>query len=158
MAQLQEAAFGAGCFWGVEDRFRVLPGVAMTEVGYMGGHTDHPTYEEVCSDASGHAEVVHLQFDPDKITYEQLLDLFWRSHNPTTKNRQGPDVGTQYRSVIFTYSEEQERLAEASKRVLEESHRWPNPVVTEILPAPVFHRAEEYHQQYHLKHGGSCAY
>jgi peptide-methionine (S)-S-oxide reductase len=158
MSHLQEAAFGAGCFWGVEDRFRVLPGVVMTEVGYMGGKTDHPTYDEVCSDDSGHAEVVHLQFDPDKIHYEQLLDLFWRSHNPTTLNRQGPDEGSQYRSVIFTYSDEQARLAEASKIQLAESHRWPNPIVTEIVSAPAFHRAEEYHQQYHLKHGGSCAY
>lgn len=158
MSQLQEAAFGAGCFWGVEDRFRVTPGVTMTEVGYMGGQTDHPTYEEVCSDDSGHAEVVHLQFDPEKISYTQLLDIFWRSHNPTTKNRQGPDVGTQYRSVIFTYSDEQKQLAEASKQRVEESRKWPNPVVTEIVPAPAFHRAEEYHQQYHLKHGGSCAY
>jgi peptide-methionine (S)-S-oxide reductase len=158
MAQLQEAAFGAGCFWGVEDRFRVTPGVVMTEVGYMGGHTDHPTYKEVCSDDSGHAEVVHLQFDPEKVRYEDLLDLFWRSHNPTTLNRQGPDVGTQYRSVIFTYSDEQKRLAEASKEAVGRSGRWSQPIVTEIVMAPTFHRAEEYHQQYHLKNGGSCSY
>ena len=158
MAQLQEAAFGAGCFWGVEDRFRVIPGVVMTEVGYMGGRTDRPTYKDVCSDDTGHAEVVHLQFDPEKVSYEQLLDLFWKSHNPTTLNRQGPDVGTQYRSVIFTYSEEQKRQAEASKDVAGRSGRWSNQIVTEIVPAPAFHRAEEYHQQYHLKNGGSCAY
>lgn len=158
MSHLHEAAFGAGCFWGVEDRFRVLPGVVMTEVGYMGGNTSRPSYEQVCSDETGHAEVVHLQFDPEKISYEQLLDLFWRSHNPTTPNRQGPDIGSQYRSVIFTYSNDQKRLAEASKHALQESHRWPDPIVTEILPAPSFYRAEEYHQQYHLKHGRHCSY
>ena len=158
MSSLQEAAFGAGCFWGVEDRFRVVPGVTMTEVGYMGGQTTSPTYKDVCDDDTGHAEVVHLQFDPEKVSYQELLDLFWCSHNPTTRNRQGPDVGTQYRSVIFTYSPEQESQAKISKQVLEESHRWPNPIVTEILPAPPFYRAEEYHQQYHLKHGGSCAF
>lgn len=158
MSQLQEAAFGAGCFWGVEDRFRVTPGVMMTEVGYMGGKTERPTYEDVCSDTSGHAEVVHLRFDPEKVSYEQLLDLFWRLHNPTTRDQQGPDIGTQYRSVIFTYSDEQKRLAENSKEALGASHQWPRPIVTEILPAPPFYRAEEYHQQYHLKHGGTCAY
>lgn len=154
----QEAIFGAGCFWGVEDRFRIIPGVILTEVGYMGGRSEHPTYEEVCSDDTGHAEVVHVVFDPEKVTYQELLETFWRSHNPTTLNRQGPDVGSQYRSAIFTYNTEQNIQAQASKQAVDETHRWPIPVVTDITPATTFTRAEEYHQQYHLKHGGSCAF
>jgi peptide-methionine (S)-S-oxide reductase len=150
------ATFGAGCFWGVEERFRQLPGVLETEVGYMGGHLDQPTYEDVCSDTSGHAEVVHIKFDADQITYEQLLKVFWENHNPTTVNRQGPDIGTQYRSVIFTHSEEQREAALKAKAELEASRVWKQPIVTEIVPAQPFYRAEEYHQKYFLKNGGSC--
>ncbi|MBP9762526.1 peptide-methionine (S)-S-oxide reductase MsrA [Patescibacteria group bacterium] len=150
------ATFGAGCFWGVEDRFRQLTGVIETEVGYMGGHLDQPTYEDVCNDTSGHAEVVHLKFDPDQISYEQLLKVFWENHNPTTVNRQGPDVGTQYRSVIFTHSDEQREVAVKAKAELEASHVWKQPIVTEIVPAQPFYRAEEYHQKYFMKNGGSC--
>lgn len=157
MSSPQFATFGAGCFWGVEETFRVLPGVLTTAVGYMGGSTPHPTYEEVCSDASGHAEVLQMTFDPDQISYQKLLDVFWNNHNPTTLNRQGPDVGTQYRSVIFFHTPEQETMARASKEALEGSRRFSQPIVTEIVPASVFHRAEEYHQRYLEKRGlGTC--
>jgi peptide methionine sulfoxide reductase msrA/msrB len=147
---LEEAAFAAGCFWGVEAAFRGLPGVRDAAVGYMGGRTENPTYEEVCSGHTGHAETVHLRYDPAVTSYDQLLDLFWEEHDPTTPNRQGPDVGTQYRSAIFTYTPEQKAAAEASKARLEASHKYSRPVVTEIVaaPAPKFHRAEEYHQRY----------
>ncbi len=149
----QTAMFGAGCFWGVEEIFRQLPGVTATAVGYAGGATDNPTYQEVCTNRTGHAEVVEVQYDPTKIAYEKLLEVFWDNHNPTTLNRQGPDSGTQYRSVIFYYSPEQQAAAEQSKMALEKSGKWKQPVVTQIVPAAPFFRAEEYHQQYLAKRG-----
>lgn len=157
MAKLEKATFGAGCFWGVEEIFRKTLGVYNTAVGYMGGSKDQPTYEEVCTDKTGHAEVVEVEFDPAVVSYEELLNVFWENHNPTTLNRQGPDVGTQYRSAIFYHSEQQKEVAEASKQALDASGKWKNPVVTEISPASTFHRAEEYHQRYLQKRGmDSC--
>ncbi len=153
----ENASFGAGCFWGVEEAFRVLPGVMKTAVGYSGGNTEHPTYEAVCTDLTGHAEVVQIVFDPSVISYEKLLDVFWKNHNPTTVNQQGPDFGSQYRSVIFVYSPEQKKIAEVSKEALEKSGMWKRPIVTRIEDAKTFHPAEEYHQQYLKKRGlGSC--
>jgi peptide methionine sulfoxide reductase msrA/msrB len=155
---LVQAAFGAGCFWGVEAAFRRLPGVRETAVGYMGGTLKSPTYEDVCSGRTGHAETVHVEFDPKETSYEKLLELFWSSHDPTTPNRQGPDVGTQYRSVIFYYTPEQKAAAEASKAELEEAKTFRRPIVTQIVPAPEFYRAEEYHQRYLEKRGhASCS-
>ena len=151
--KLELATFGAGCFWHVEETFRQLTGVTKTEVGYMGGTTKKPTYEDVCTDQTGHAEVVQVTFDPTKITYVELLEIFWNNHNPTTKNRQGPDTGTQYRSVIFYHNKEQKAAAEKSKKST--APKWPKPVVTEILSASDFWRAEEYHQQYLKKRGRS---
>jgi peptide-methionine (S)-S-oxide reductase len=154
----EKAMFGAGCFWGVEETFRNLKGVTSTAVGYAGGTKEDPSYEDVCTDETGHAEVVQLEFDPAQISYDQLLDVFWSNHNPTTMNRQGPDVGTQYRSVIFYYSPEQKAVAEASKQKLEQTGRFKKPIVTRIEPAPKFWRAEEYHQRYLEKRGQShCA-
>ena len=154
----EKAMFGAGCFWGVEATFRNINGVTSAAVGYAGGKTENPTYEDVCSDETGHAEVVEVEFDPTKVTYKQLLDVFWANHNPTTLNRQGPDVGTQYRSVIFYYSPEQKTAAEQSKAALDQSGRFQRPIVTQIEPAPKFYRAEEYHQRYLEKRGLShCA-
>ncbi len=192
------ATFGAGCFWGVEETFRKLKGVKETAVGYEGGTMKNPFYEDVCSDRSGHAEVVQVKFDPTEISYEELLKTFWESHNPTTPNQQGPDVGTQYRSVIFYHSDEQKEKAIMSKLALEKSGKWKSPigtalssadnplpristsessashlasrsaplqnaglatspVVTQIVPANTFWKAEEYHQQYFMKRGGgSC--
>ena len=151
------ATFGAGCFWGVEATFRATEGVVDTAVGYCGGNTERPTYEEVCSDASGHAEVVQVTFDPERVGYERLLDIFFTSHNPTTLNRQGPDVGTQYRSAVFVHDDAQRAAAEAAKARWDASGRWPRPIVTEIVPAPRFWRAEEYHQRYLEKRGlASC--
>lgn len=151
------ATFGAGCFWGVEETYRALEGVLETMVGYMGGTKPQPTYEDVCSDATGHAEVVQITYDPSRIAYEKLLDVFWQNHNPTTLNRQGPDVGTQYRSVIFYHDAGQKAAAERSKGELEASGKWSKPIVTEIVPAKEFWRAEEYHQKYLQKRGlGSC--
>jgi peptide-methionine (S)-S-oxide reductase len=147
------ASFAAGCFWGVEAAFRELKGVISTSVGYMGGHTQDPTYGDVCTGTTGHAETVQVTFDPSKISYNKLLETFWNKHDPTTKNRQGPDVGEQYRSIIFYYSEEQKKLANASKEKLDASGRYRNPIVTEIIPAPKFYPAEEYHQQYLEKRG-----
>jgi peptide-methionine (S)-S-oxide reductase len=147
------ASFAAGCFWGVEAAFRELKGVISTSVGYMGGHTQDPTYGDVCTGTTGHAETVQVTFDPSKISYNKLLETFWNKHDPTTKNRQGPDIGEQYRSIIFYHSEEQKKLAIASKEKLEASGRYRNPVVTEIIPAPKFYPAEEYHQQYLEKRG-----
>ncbi len=149
------ATFAAGCFWGVEETFRRVPGVEETAVGYTGGHKANATYREVCSGSTGHAEAVQVRFDPERIPYEKLLELFWELHDPTTLNRQGPDVGTQYRSAIFTHSPEQQAAAEASKRRQDESGRWRRPIVTEIVPASDFWRAEEYHQQYIAKGGWS---
>ncbi len=145
------AMFGAGCFWGVEEAFRRMPGVTDTQVGYAGGMTSNPSYEDVCTDRTGHAEVVRVEYDPEKIGYEELLEAFWSLHDPTTLNRQGPDVGTQYRSAIFTTTPEQEEAARASKAEQEASGRYRRPIVTEIVPAPAFYRAEEYHQQYLAK-------
>ena len=151
------ATFGAGCFWGVEEAFRQLDGVTDTAVGYMGGHTLNPTYRDVCTDRTGHAEVVQVEYDPERVSYDQLLHLFWENHDPTTPNRQGPDVGTQYRSAIFFHTPEQQAAAQASKEQLERSGRFRRPIVTEITPAGTFYRAEEYHQQYLAKRGvSSC--
>src|SRR5438105_13925160 len=146
--QSEKATFGAGCFWGVEETFRNLNGVLSTAVGYAGGTKDNPTYGDVCTDKTGHAEVVEVEFDPSQITYEQLLDVFWSNHNPTTLNRQGPDAGTQYRSVIFYHSPEQKAAAEKSKQKLAQSGKFSRPIVTQIEPAPPFWHAEEYHQRY----------
>src|SRR5436853_1479189 len=156
---LQKATFGAGCFWGVEAEFRQLPkGVVSTAVGYAGGTTKNPTYRDVCTDRTGHAEVVEVEYDPARISYRDLLDVFWANHDPTTPNRQGPDVGTQYRSVIFYHSPEQKAEAEATKNALEKTGRFKRPIVTEIEPAGNFYRAEEYHQRYLEKRGMShCA-
>jgi peptide-methionine (S)-S-oxide reductase len=155
---MEKATFGAGCFWGVEETFRKIDGVTSVAVGYAGGRTENPTYEDVCSHETGHAEVVEIEFDPVKISYREFLEVFWSNHNPTTLNRQGPDVGDQYRSVIFYHSPEQRATAEASKGELEKSGRFRRPIVTQIEPAPKFYRAEEYHQRYLEKRGLShCA-
>ncbi len=155
--RIQDAYFGAGCFWGVEEYFRKLPGVIETEVGYMGGHTDNPTYETVCGGTTGHAETVHVIFKPDMISFEDLCRKFFAIHNPTTVNRQGHDIGEQYRSVIFYVDGSQQDVAEKVKQEIDEGGTYQKPVVTEIVPAYTFWRAEEYHQQYALKHGGaSC--
>lgn len=150
---MEKATFGAGCFWGVEAAFRELPGVTDAAVGYLGGTLENPTYKDVCSGATGYAEVVEVTYDPAQVTYEQLLDLFWRMHNPTTLNSQGPDFGTQYRSAIFFHTPEQRMAAEHSKQALEASGRFSRPIVTEVTPASTFYRAEEYHQQYLAKRG-----
>ena len=151
------ATFGAGCFWGIEAAFRKVPGVLDAIVGYSGGRTENPTYREVCTDTTGHAEVVQVTFDPAKISYEQLLDVFWGIHDPTQVNRQGPDYGKQYRTAIFFHSPEQEAAAQKSKAALETSHKLRRPVATEITPAGTFWRAEEYHQRYLEKRGAtSC--
>ncbi len=149
----EKAMFGAGCFWGVEAAFRQVKGVKATAVGYAGGQTKDPTYKEVCGDATGHAEVVQVEYDPAEVTYDKLLGVFWVSHDPTQLNRQGPDVGTQYRSVIFFHTPEQEAAARESKAALDASKRFRRPIVTEILPAPEFWLAEDYHQQYLEKRG-----
>jgi len=149
----QQATFGAGCFWGVEAAFRQIKGVVSTAVGYMGGTLDKPTYEDVCTDRTGHAEVVQVEYDPAQVTYDALLDVFWANHNPTTMNLQGPDVGSQYRSAIFYHTPEQEALAKASKEKVQASGKYKGPVVTEITPAGTFYRGEEYHQQYLEKRG-----
>lgn len=145
---MEEATFGAGCFWKPEEIFRKVEGVVSTCVGYMGGRVENPTYEEVCTGATGHAEVVHVEFDPEKIAFEQLLEVFWSCHDPTTRNRQGPDIGTQYRSAIFFHSPEQGVVAHASKEKLQRSGRHAREIVTEITPASRFYPAEEYHQRY----------
>ena len=147
------ATFAAGCFWGVEAAYRRIDGVTSTAVGYTGGHKDAPTYKEVCSDTTGHAEAVLLEFDPARVTYDQLLDVFWNIHDPTQLNRQGPDFGSQYRSAIFFHDAEQEAAARASKARLEAEERFSAPVVTEVVAAPTFHMAEDYHQQYFEKQG-----
>ena len=153
----EKATFGAGCFWGIEDAYRQIDGVLHTAVGFMGGNTENPTYKEVCTKTTGHAEVVHLEFDPNIVSFEKLLEVFWSVHDPTTLNRQGPDVGSQYRSAIYYHSAEQEAAACESKTQLEAASRFPNPIVTEISPATEFYIAEDYHQQYFEKNGlGSC--
>jgi len=150
------ATFGAGCFWGVEAAFRKIQGVVSTTVGYSGGSSKNPTYKDVCSGRTGHAEVVQVEYDPSKTSYEELLNVFWSVHDPTQLNRQGPDVGTQYRSVIFFYNAEQEAAAKAAKAHLERSGRYRKPIVTEIIPASEFYMAEEYHQQYFEKNRMTC--
>ncbi len=153
----QKATFGAGCFWGVEVTFGQLPGVVKTEVGYEGGATERPTYKDVCTDRTGHAEVVEVTFDPAKLAYDKLLETFFGAHDPTQLNRQGPDWGTQYRSVVFYHSEEQKRAAEAMKERLGAEGRFAKPIVTQIEPAKTFWPAEDYHQKYLEKRGlASC--
>jgi peptide-methionine (S)-S-oxide reductase len=147
------ATFGAGCFWGVEATFSRIPGVLETAVGYSNGKTENPTYQDVCTDTTGHAEVVQVTFDPEKISYQQLLDAFWKLHDPTQVNRQGPDFGKQYRTAIFTHSPEQEAIARKSKQELDASKKFSKPVATEITPAGTFWRAEDYHQKYLEKRG-----
>ncbi|MCV0398746.1 MAG: peptide-methionine (S)-S-oxide reductase MsrA [Nitrosarchaeum sp.] len=148
-----KATFGAGCFWHVEDLFRKTKGVTSTQVGYIGGKLANPTYEEVCTDMTGHAEAVQVEYDPNVLSYDVLLDLFWNNHDPTSLNRQGPDIGNQYRSAIFVHNEEQKQIAQKSKEKLERSGKFQKPIVTEITPAPEFYKAEEYHQKYFQKHG-----
>ena len=150
-----KATFGAGCFWHVEDLLNKTKGVKSTAVGYIGGQLTNPTYEEVCTDKTGHAEAVEVEYDPDEISFEDLLNVFWTNHNPTTLNRQGPDVGIQYRSAIFYHDEIQKEIAEKSKQELDKSGKFDNSIVTEIVPAPIFYKAEEYHQKYFKKHGFS---
>jgi peptide-methionine (S)-S-oxide reductase len=147
------ATFGAGCFWGVEADFRQIRGVVATEVGYEGGHTENPSYRDVCSHRTGHAEVVQVEYDPARVSYEDLLKVFWENHDPTQLNRQGPDIGDQYRTVIFYHTPEQQAAAQASKERLEAEKKYRRPIVTQIVPAETFHRAEEYHQQYLEKRG-----
>jgi len=156
MTTTAKATFGAGCFWGVQAAFDKIPGVLGSVVGYTGGKTEHPTYQEVCTDKTGHAEAIEIEYDPDKVGYEELLQAFWQMHDPTTLNRQGPDVGAQYRSAIFYHSEEQRRVTEESKKRLEASGKLKRPVVTEITPAARFWPAEEYHQKYYEKRGGGA--
>src|SRR5258708_755296 len=154
---MAKGTFAAGCFWGVAATFRQIPGVSATRVGYTGGDLKNPTYKDVCSDRTGHAEAVEVEYDPAKVSYEDLLTVFWENHDPTQLNRQGPDFGTQYRSAIFYHSPEQEQAAQTSKRELEKSHRYSRPIVTEIMPAVTFYEAEDYHQQYLEKRGlASC--
>lgn len=157
MSNSEKATFGAGCFWGVEVTFRQIEGVIDAVVGYCGGTTPNPTYRDVCSDETGHAEVVEVTFDPARVSYDRLLDVFFTSHDPTTLNRQGPDVGTQYRSVVFYHSEAQRAAAEAARERWNHSGRFSRPIVTEFAPAPPFWRAEDYHQRYLEKRGlASC--
>ena len=151
------ATFGAGCFWGVEAAFSTVFGVVSTAVGYMGGTLKDPSYKDVCTGQTGHAEVVQVTYDPSKVSYEHLLEIFWSIHNPTQLNRQGPDIGTNYRSVIFYHDAEQGKIARKSKEAMEASGVFRfGKIMTTITPAPEFYRAEEYHQHYHEKHGGSC--
>ncbi|MEO6696503.1 MAG: peptide-methionine (S)-S-oxide reductase MsrA [Gammaproteobacteria bacterium] len=155
---MEKATFGAGCFWGVEAAFRKVEGVLATHAGYLGGTLKNPTYEDVCTGRTGHAEVVEVTYDPQQVTYDELLSLFWGNHNPTTRNRQGPDIGTQYRSAIFFHTPEQEAAARESKAQLDASGRYKNPIVTEITPASEFYVAEDYHQQYLEKRGRSSCH
>jgi peptide-methionine (S)-S-oxide reductase len=150
---MAKATFAAGCFWGVEAAFRQLPGVTATRVGYLGGKTVNPTYKDVCTDTTGHAEAVEINYDPAKLSYDQLLQVFWENHDPTQLNRQGPDFGKQYRSAIFFHDAEQEAAAKESKEQLEKSRRLSKPIVTQIVPAVTFYEAEDYHQQYLEKRG-----
>jgi peptide-methionine (S)-S-oxide reductase len=154
---MEKATFGAGCFWGVEARFQQLPGVVETAVGYAGGALENPTYKDVCTDRTGHAEVVEVTFDPQKVSYKALLDLFFELHDPTQVNRQGPDWGTQYRTVIFFHSPEQEAASRDAIARLDGSHQFAKPIATQVVPAGTFWRAEEYHQKYLEKRGAvSC--
>ena len=149
----EKATFGAGCFWSVESAFREIPGVLGAAAGYEGGHTDNPTYEDVCTDTTGHTEVVEIDFDPARVSYSKLLDAFWHLHDPTQVNRQGPDLGKQYRSIIFYHSQEQQRIAKESKEKMDASGKFRKPIATAIEPAQTFYRAEEYHQEYLAKRG-----
>ena len=149
----EKATFGAGCFWGVEAAYRKIPGVVSTRVGYLGGTLENPTYQQVCSGRTGHAEVVEVTYDPAKLSYDDMLTVFWDNHNPTTLNRQGPDVGEQYRSAIFYHDDEQKAAAVASKEERDKSGKYRDPIVTEITPASAFYEAEDYHQQYLEKRG-----
>lgn len=151
---MQKATFAAGCFWGVEAEFRRVPGVTETQVGYTGGHTEHPVYKDVCGGVTGHAEAVEVEFDPQRVSFERLLEVFWGCHDPTQRDRQGPDVGSQYRSAIFVHSAEQEAAVKASTAALESEGRFARPIVTQVAQASTFWRAEEYHQRYVEKHGG----
>jgi peptide-methionine (S)-S-oxide reductase len=155
---LQMATFAAGCFWGVEEAFTKIKGVKSTRVGYIGGNLQNPTYEDVCTDRTGHAEALQVKYDPKEVSYEELLDLFWSIHNPTTKNRQGPDIGSQYRSIICYHTPEQESIAKKSKQELDASNKFQNKIVTEIIPATTFYQAEDYHQKYYQKIGGGSCY
>ena len=152
---MEKATFAAGCFWGVEAAFRQLPGVRGTRVGYTGGTVENPSYELVCRDRTGHAEAVEVTYDPARVSYEDLLEIFWSNHNPTTRNRQGFDIGSQYRSAVFFHSPEQEAAARASVERLDAEGRWSSPIVTQIQPAAEFYEAEDYHQQYLEKRGRS---
>ena len=154
---MAKATFAAGCFWGVEATFRQIAGVTSTRVGYLGGQTENPTYKDVCTDRTGHAEAVEIDYDPSKVRYSDLLKVFWENHDPTQLNRQGPDWGTQYRSAIFYHSPEQATEAQSSKEALEKVHRYSKPITTQIVPAVTFYPAEDYHQQYLEKRGlASC--
>lgn len=150
---MEKATFGAGCFWGVEAAFRKVKGVTSTSVGYLGGTLKNPTYQDVCSGRTGHAEVVQVEYDPSQVSYDELLTVFWDNHNPTTLNRQGPDIGTQYRSAIFFHNPEQQTAATVSKEKLQGSGKYSRPIVTEIMPVSEFYAAEDYHQQYLEKRG-----
>jgi len=150
---MERATFGAGCFWGVEAAFQKVKGVVSTKVGYSGGSFKNPTYRDVCSGKTGHAEAVQVEYDPSKVSYEELLDVFWNVQDPTSLNRQGPDVGTQYRSAVFFHDTTQEAAAKAAKERLQKSGRYKKPIVTEITPASEFYEAEDYHQRYFEKHG-----
>ena len=150
---MEKATFGAGCFWGIEHAFRKVDGVIEAPVGYAGGTTSDPTYEQVCSGQTGHAEVVEVEFDPAKVSYTELLEVFWTIHDPTTLNRQGPDIGTQYRSAIYFHSPEQEQAAKESIAALENGDRFRNPIVTELAPIDRFYMGEDYHQRYFEKQG-----
>lgn len=156
--QLQIATFAAGCFWGIEEAFTKLKGVKSTMVGYTGGWLQNPKYKDVCNHNTGHAEAVQIQYDPNEVSYEELLDVFWSIHDPTTKNRQGPDIGSQYRSMIAFHTPEQETIARKSLEELTKSGRFRKEIVTEIVPASEFYRAEEYHQKYYQKRGGGSCY
>lgn len=153
----ETATLAAGCFWGIEEAFMAVDGVLSTRVGYIGGHTNNPTYRDVCGGNTNHAEAVEVVYDAERVSYADLLALFWRIHDPTTLNRQGPDIGTQYRSAIFYHNDAQKTVAEQSKAQQEQSKRFPRPVVTEIAAAAPFYEAEEYHQQYNLKNGRHCS-
>lgn len=150
---MDKAMFGAGCFWGVEATFRQVPGVQDVAVGYSGGHMDNPTYEDVCTGKTGHAEVIEVTFDSEVVSYETLLGIFWKCHDPTTLNRQGPDIGTQYRSAVFYYDDAQRKTAEESKSAMADAGTFRRPITTEISPAATFYRGEEYHQRYLEKRG-----
>lgn len=155
---IEIATFAAGCFWGVEDTFLTVPGVRSTRVGYCGGHSDSPTYRDICDNDTGHAEAVEITFDPLQITYNDLLKIFWESHDPTQINRQGPDFGEQYRSAIFYHTEDQRTSAIASRDDLDNSHTFRRAIATQIVPAAIFWEAEAYHQKYHQKNSGGCGF